>query len=97
MLNNVTATRSLINEENYFLDVLDMFSQVEPLLLCGGGTLGSGNSFLSPKSLSSRDGLIKTEWSIGNVTAVGSPARAENVFWRDFDLFWPIQAVFVAR
>ena len=32
---------------------------------------------------------MKTEWLIINVTAVGSPARAESEFvWGIFDVFW---------
>ena len=41
---------------------------------------------------------MKIEWLIADVTAVGSPARAESaIFWVIFDVFWPIWATFVAE
>ena len=40
---------------------------------------------------------MKTEWLNTNVTAIGSPARAESeLFWVILDVFCPIQTTFVA-
>ena len=42
--------------------------------------------------------LMKIEWLVTNVTAVGSPDRAERaILGMILDIFWPIQATFVAR
>ena len=39
---------------------------------------------------------MKTKWFVVNVTAVGSPDRAERaIFWVSLGIFWPIQALFV--
>ena len=41
---------------------------------------------------------MKMKWLVADVTAVGSPARAEHaILGGDFGwaLFWPIQAIFV--
>ena len=41
---------------------------------------------------------MKVEWLITDMTAAGSPARAESEhFWVILDVFWPIEANFVAR
>ena len=38
---------------------------------------------------------MKIEGLVVNVTAVGSPDRAESEFWNDLGQFWTIQAAFV--
>ena len=39
---------------------------------------------------------MKTEWLVSNVTAVGSPRRAENAVRETISgVFWPIEAVVV--
>ena len=47
-----------------------------------GATLCSGDIFLDPKNLS-QDHSMKLKWLVVNVTAVGSPTRAESA---DFGL-----------
>ena len=42
--------------------------------------------------------LIKIEWLVTDVTAVGSPGRAERVIFRGgfgWTCFWPIQGIVV--
>ena len=39
---------------------------------------------------------MKREWLVIDVTAVGSPTRAEgDIFGLTFGVFWPVQATFV--
>ena len=41
---------------------------------------------------------MKIEWLVANVIPVGCPDKAEHdIFGDDFGLFWPIQALLVAR
>ena len=40
---------------------------------------------------------MKIEWLVTDVTSIGSPDRAErDIFGTILNVFWPIQAVFVA-
>ena len=89
---NITADMSLVRATSvffgYFWAIFSFFGQVRPLFRSGSHFV-SGNSILGSKKLTS-DYLLKMEWLITDVTAIGSPARAEEFFWVILVDFWPI-------
>ena len=89
MVANITAFGSSAGVESAVLmGYFGVLQQIWATFICGRvATLCAGVTFLRPKNLSS-DHLMKLEWLIADIPAVGSSIRAENaIFWVNLVFF----------
>ena len=93
-ITNITAVRSLTDRNVKFWSDLGHFFVNSGRLCDQGATLRSGNPLLSPNNFI-QGPLMKIELLVSNVTAVGSPDKAQrDILGMILDACWRLRAAF---